>query len=289
MQNNKFLRAIALILNLFVPGSVNIFAGSVIFGMIIICISFLNFFIMPYVPINLIRTIYAILLTTSYFYYFRYKVTKIHTHILKHIVFLIVAFIVLSIVSIKMTHIFLAEKSPSAEGGIVYVLGTKPFKKESTQKMLDMSNDELFAIYEVDVHPFFRRLRTGINSADIQNNTTLMISAGKNQKKIANRVLAREGKTATFFSCKSTKEEITAVKKHLNNDTAHPMLLLVSDDYHAFRSAMYARLKGFKRTRFLATSDHYSLSRTIKIYLTEQGLFALAYITMPLNIAGIVI
>jgi hypothetical protein len=288
MSKNKYIKAVFLILNLFVPGSANIAAGSFKLGSALVVLSYIIFFSIPYVPLLLVRALYLLLLLISYINIFLFKEEKTSVIPGRYIIIVMSVFIVFSIFSLNLTHIFMAGKSSNNKNGIVYVLGTKPFKKESMQKMLNMSDEDLFNLFDNNIHPFFRRLKAGIKK--VGENKTLIISAGKNQKNITQRILQRVKKDSIFFSCKSTKEEVTALKNYIiDNDLNDVDIIMVSDDYHAFRALLYSKLSNINGVRFSSTSYEYSINGFIKIYLMEQLLFLFYYITSPINLFLVII
>jgi hypothetical protein len=203
----------------------------------------------------------------------------------KCLVISLVVFVILSLFSLKFTHKFKAGKSSGKNNSVVFVLGTKPFKMDSTEKMLNMSDEELFNVFNNNIHPFFRRLKAGLNKAT-DSDTLLIISAGKNQKKITKKILNQVKREGLFYSCKSTKEEILALKYYLE-PRGITSATIVSDDYHAFRVLLLSRYYNLKDINFVSTSYKYSFIGYAKIYFMEQFLFTLSYLSFPLNLIGI--
>ena len=273
MSNRNYKYTTFLLINLFIPRSANIASGSHKTGSLLIILSFIIFFLSPYLPLSALRLLFLLLLVTSYTLLFKKSDAKKLTLPTKHIIVILILFIILSVLSLNFTHHLRADNYNNDKLNIVYVLGTKPFKRESTEKMLKMSAKELGDMYNTDIHPLFRRLRTA-NMKTKGDKNYLLISSCKKHKNIIQKILTD---IKEFFSCKTTKEEITKLKKYINeNNHENADITIVSDDYHAFRVLHYAKLNNLKNISFYATSYEFSIYSFIKRYFIEQALFILS-------------
>ncbi|MFC1855624.1 ElyC/SanA/YdcF family protein [Thermodesulfobacteriota bacterium] len=289
MQKNSTLKGLLSLLNLFAPGVLNLFSGRQIIGAVLLITSFFAFFFTPYLPILIVRSVYIILFTLSYLLYFKEGQPDLVIPNKRAILAVSASFLTLSIFSISLTHVFKADTKHESlnmnSNAFVYVLGTRPFKLNSTEKMLKMNDEDLFSFYDNDIHPFFRRLKSGIKKVSANNGLKLIVSAGKNQKKISQRILSQAGIDGKFFSCKSTKEEVTSLKKYLNsNGLKNAAIIMVSDDYHAFRALFYSKLSNIDDVSFLATSYKYSTSSMLKIYSLEISQLLLSYLRFVITL-----
>ncbi len=286
----KYAETFFTLLNLFVPGSANIRNMDIRLGAVFVFASQILFFLTPFMRLNIVRILYLGVLTASYYCLFMGRGNRPHRSLTKHIGFVVASFILLSVIALNFMHLSKLGAGSSEKDKIIYVLGTRPFKPASTQKMLNMSDDELVNMFNNDIHQFFRRLKTGILKVREVGGRRLVISAGKNQKKIAKRILAAQDIKGIFFACRSTKEEITTIKRYINeNGLADKGIVFVSDDYHAFRVLLYSKLNNLNDVSFFATSYIYSVGSFVRRYLIEQALFFLSYISSPVNLSGVVV
>ncbi len=297
---NKYLKSIAILLNPFAPGSANIISGNYFAGTLIVIAYQVIFFATPYISIDMIKTLYTVSLITSFSIFFiRGRLTRTRftekkrnrvASLLLSVSICTLSFLTLSFLSFNLTHRLVLDRSSNNDKSFVYVLGTKPFKQSSTQNMLKMSDKELIKKFNNNSHPFFMRLKAGLKKVNENTNSQLIISAGKYQKKIANRIINKLGHSAIYFSCKSTKEEISALKRYLDRVNANDTrVIIVSDDYHAFRVMLYSKFNGLQNVRFFPSRYVSSKRRFLKRYAIEQTLFLLSFSSLPVSLTGIVI
>jgi len=285
MMQKKSVKVLFIIINLFLPGSLNIVSGKLIAGSIIFTLSLVTFSLSPYLGIDLLRILHLLALILSYSYFFIGGISKLSNDFNKYILLCILIALSLSVFSISNTNSIISDRITKSDDGIIFVLGTKPFKHTSTKKMFSMSDKELFNLYNNDIHPFFRRLKTGIHKAREHESSLLVISAGKNQKKITQKILNQLNMDGVFLSCKSTKEEIAALKKYIEDNTTESAgVIIVSDDYHAFRVLQLSKLYDLDSVKFLGTSYEYSFSSFLKIYCIELLQYLFSYVTFGLSL-----
>lgn len=286
----KYFRILLFILNIFVPGAGNVADNNIKLGSALLFLSFIIFFATPYFSLTSLRVLYLSIIVISNFALLKSGANVTRKKSFYYIIDLSLSFMALSVFALNFTYALTSGGGTDSPKKLVYVLGTKPFKLESMQNMLDMDDSALYELSKNDVHPFFRRLMAGINKVNENADYSLMISAGKNQKKLTQKILNKAGIKGEFFSCKSTKEEILAIKEFIDaNDLAGAEVIMVSDDYHAFRVMLYSKLNNLKNVIFLSTSYNDSIKSFLKRYLIEQFLFLHSYIAFPISLSFYVI